>query len=372
MPNPFDAASRASAFNSANAEYIDQLYEAFKESPQSVSPEWRHYFYGFEHGAGDTEGEVGPTLPAGLNVALPDPLTGIGRLIMAYRLLGHLVADIDPLNLRKTERPPELRPEYYGLDPDALQQGVSVVSVDPVRARPAEELIAILDRVYCGSLASEHMHITASDERRWIEQRLESTHGDWAAQHSPGVRQGILRDLTAAEGLEQYLHRRYVGQKRFSLEGCDALIPLLDEVVQGGGRRGIADIVVGMAHRGRLNVLVNLLGKPPQELFAEFEGSVDLNDRTGSGVQVHVHLGVIQGVGQRAIDMEHVIPMAEYGVLCDGRRLCHRWPTEKSLAMPPAHVAAERNTSSVASAGILNGSKTTTAIFSGPYRSPMR
>jgi 2-oxoglutarate dehydrogenase E1 component len=290
MSTSFDSLSRTTALNTGNAEYIDQLYEAFKESPESVSPEWRHYFYGFEHGAAGGDAKGPAATPSGLPESLTNPLTGAGRLIMAYRLLGHLMADIDPLGLRDRERPPELRPEYYGLDQEAMQQPVSVVSIDPVAPRPAREMIEILERVYCGTLASEHMHITASDERRWIEQHLESTHGDWASQHSPEARRDILRDLTAAEGLEQYLHRRYVGQKRFSLEGGDALIPLLDEIVQGGGRRGVSDIVMGMAHRGRLNVLVNLLGKPPQELFAEFEGNMDLDPRTGSG-DVKYHQG---------------------------------------------------------------------------------
>ncbi len=287
MITPLGTLGRASGINAANAEYIDQLYEAFKASPQNVSPEWRNYFYGFEQGA---EGAApSPGGPA------QDPQLRAERLMMAYRLLGHLAADIDPLRIEARTRPPELTPDYYGLDEEMLSQRVSVVSIDPIEARPARDMIAILERVYCGTLACEHMHISASDERRWIEQRLESTHGDWAAQHQPQVRREILRDLTAAEGLERYLHRRYVGQKRFSLEGGDSLIPLLDEIVQGGGRRGVTDIVVAMAHRGRLNVLVNLLGKAPEDLFSEFEGQVDADPRSGSG-DVKYHQGFYSGI----------------------------------------------------------------------------
>jgi len=271
-----------SGINPGNAEYIDQLYEAFKESPDRVSREWQHYFYGFEHGAGDTMPSPRPPVQ--------DIHTGVDRLIMAYRLLGHTIADIDPLRLKVRERPPELTPQYYGLDEEALREPVSVVSVDTLDARPAREMVDILERVYCGSMACEHMHIAASNERRWIEQRLESTHGNWAAQHSPQVRREILADLTAAEGLEQYLHRRFLGQKRFSLEGSDSLIPLLDELVQGGGERGVTDVVLGMAHRGRLNVLVNLLGKAPGELFAEFEGHGSIDEVLGSG-DVKYHQG---------------------------------------------------------------------------------
>jgi len=273
--------------NPGNAEYIDQLYEAFKESPDLVPSEWRHYFYGFEHGSG----VAAPRLHA----PLQDAHTRVERLIMAYRLLGHTFAGTDPLQIRERQRPCELTPEYYGLDKEALRRPVSVVSIDPVNTHPAHEVIDILERVYCSTVTCEHMHISASSERRWIEQRLESTHGDWAAQHSPQVRKEILGDLTAAEGLEHYLHRRYLGQKRFSLEGSDSLIPLLDELVQGGGERGISDVVLGMAHRGRLNVLVNLLGKAPSELFAEFEGQDIIDEHLGSG-DVKYHQGFYSNI----------------------------------------------------------------------------
>jgi 2-oxoglutarate dehydrogenase E1 component len=278
---------RASGITAVNAEYIDQLYEAFRASPENVSPEWRHYFYGFEHGA---DGQM-PSL-AGTQ---QDPHSGAERLLMAYRMIGHLAADTDPLQMQERERPPELTPQYYGLDTADLEQPVSVVSIDPVNPRPLGEIVAILERVYCGTVACEHMHISASDERRWIEQRVESSHGDWAAQHTPQVRSDMLRDLTAAEGLERYLHRRYTGQKRFSLEGADALIPLLDELVQGAGARGVTDVVVGMAHRGRLNVLVNLLGKAPGELFSEFEQHGELDERIGSG-DVKYHQGFYSNI----------------------------------------------------------------------------
>jgi len=293
MPTPKESNARtlpgerrASGFSGANAEYIDQLYEVFRESPESVSAEWRSFFYGFEHGA---TGTVQPTVPQDERGGCP-PDSGIERLIQAYRLLGHLYADTDPLRLAPRERPRELVPSYYGLDSGQLRQKVTQVSIDAEHALPVDEVIDTLERVYCGTLASEHMHLTASDERRWIERRLESTRGLWADQLSGAVRTDVLRDLTAAEGLEQYLHRRYVGQKRFSLEGGDSLIPLLDEVVQRGGQLGASDIVIGMAHRGRPNVLVNLRGKAPSDLFSEFEGQGEVDARAGSG-DVKYHQG---------------------------------------------------------------------------------
>ena len=287
MTKNFRGRSRSSGMNAFNGEYIDQLYEAFKASPENVSSEWRHYFYGFEHGA-DSQ------MPSGAGLQR-DPHSAAERLIMAYRMLGHLAADIDPLQIQERERPPGLNPQYYGLDTAGLEQPVSVVSIDPVNARPLGEVVAILERVYCGTVASEHMHISATDQRRWIEQRLESVHGDWDAQHAPQTRIELLRDLTAAEGLERYLHSQFTGQKRFSLEGGDALIPLLDELVQGAGACGVTDMVLGMAHRGRLNVLVNLLGKAPGELFSEFEQHGELDARTGSG-DVKYHQGFYSNI----------------------------------------------------------------------------
>ncbi len=290
MDEPLKTRRRASGFSGANAEYIDQLYEAFRDSPQSVAAEWRSFFYGFEHGAGGTSRETQlADMPSAPDKAKA-PSSAIERLIMAYRMLGHLFADIDPLGLMERRRPKELAADYYGLDSRMLQQKVDVVSIDAEHALPVHEVLDTLERVYCGTLASEHMHLSASDERRWIERRLESTRGLWADQHSGQERIDALRDLTAAEGLEQFLHRRYVGQKRFSLEGGDSLIPALDEIVQGGGKRGVTDIVIGMAHRGRLNVLVNLLGKAPRELFSEFEGMRDADPREGSG-DVKYHQG---------------------------------------------------------------------------------
>ncbi|MEJ2575190.1 MAG: 2-oxoglutarate dehydrogenase E1 component [Gammaproteobacteria bacterium] len=288
-----DALRRSSGFSGANAEYIDQLYEAFLEDPESVAPEWRSFFYGFERGAGAPE--AAPRGAAEPRREPAEPHSAAQRLILAYRLLGHLHADVDPLRLTPRPRPKELTPAYYGLGEDALEQPVAVVSIDAGRARPIREVVEILERVYCGTVACEHLHLSASDERRWIEQRLESSHGRWAEQHTPEVRRDILRDLTAAEGLERFLHRRYVGQKRFSLEGADSLIPLLDELVQGGGRRGVTDVVLGMAHRGRLNVLVNLLGKAPGELFSEFEGADDPDGRDGSG-DVKYHQGFYSNI----------------------------------------------------------------------------
>jgi 2-oxoglutarate dehydrogenase E1 component len=282
---------KKTGLNPQNAQYIDQLYEAFKQDPDSVSTEWRHYFYGFEL-AQTTELKPGSFLASAQSISTPEVVVAAAaeRLITAYRMMGHLCAATDPLQCEQVIRPVELSPSYYGLKDEALKKTFSHVSIDPKRNIPLEKIVSILDKVYCGSLATEYMHISSTEERRWIEQRLESTHGDWQGQHSDVARRRILNDLNAAEGLEKYLHRRYIGQKRFSLEGGDSLIPLLDEVVQGGGQLGVTHVVIGMAHRGRLNVLVNLMGKSPPELFSEFEGTLNGDDSTGSG-DVKYHQG---------------------------------------------------------------------------------
>jgi 2-oxoglutarate dehydrogenase E1 component len=316
---------RETGLNVQNAEYIDQLYEAFKLDPNSVPEQWRHYFYGFEHA--QLEGGAASQPPqAGANQATSE--TQVHRvaekLILAYRQLGHLCARTDPLAVDYPEKPSELDPAYYGLDDAALETEVDHVCLDPSKPLPLRDIVQALEQVYCGSLATEYLHITDAEERRWLEHRLESTRGDWQGQLDPETRRGILGDLTAAEGLEQYLHRKYIGQKRFSLEGGDSLIPLLDEVVQGGGELGIQNIVIGMAHRGRLNVLVNLMGKSPQELFDEFEGSYQDESGGGSG-DVKYHQGFYSSIRSRGgpvhvslafnpSHLEIVCPVVEGGV----------------------------------------------------------
>ena len=282
--------------NPHTAEYIDQLYEAWKLDPQSVTSEWRHYFYGFE--AAHSEPGVSPGSlvdPAQSAVSNVDVSASAERLITAYRMMGHLCAKTDPLELHLPGKPVELDPAYYGLDDEALMTEMSHIAIDPGRDLSLAEIIGVMERVYCGSIATEYMHINDAEQRRWLEQRLESTRGDWQSQHGDVARTDILRDLTAAEGLEHYLHRRYVGQKRFSLEGGDSLIPMLDEIVQGGGQLGVNHIVIGMAHRGRLNVLVNLMGKSPQELFDEFEGHYEPDTMPGSG-DVKYHQGFYSNI----------------------------------------------------------------------------
>src|SRR5690606_9817029 len=150
------------------------------------------------------------------------------------------------------------------------------------------DILALLRKIYCGKLAAEFAHISRARERLWLRERFENCRVHW--QLSKDEQRAILRSLTRAEGIERYLNTKYVGQKRFSLEGGETLIPMLDDLIQRAGERGVQEIVIGMAHRGRLNVLVNVLGKSPQELFSEFEGAYDLSTLKGSG-DVKYHMG---------------------------------------------------------------------------------
>ncbi len=284
---------QALALDGSNAAYIEELYQQYQHDPESVSASWRAWFAGVGETAeiisGDYHHDVHGIDTAG-EVDRLRKLKGAHRLIAAYRVLGHLMADTEPLGMNERKRPRGLRLEEYGLEPGDMSQRVLVSSIDPDNSIPLGEVIRIMERVYCGTLASESFHLTSTRERRWITQKLEESRGEWRFRLNYAARRNVLQDISAAEGLEHFLHRRYVGQKRFSLEGCEALIPMLNEIVQGGGQRGVRDIVIGMAHRGRLNVLVNTLGKPPRELFAEFDGALFPDNFSGSG-DVKYHQG---------------------------------------------------------------------------------
>ncbi len=287
-------------FASAQAPYVEDQYERFLEDPGSVSPEWRDFF-----------GQVGGgKLPASRTTPAkeiagaspkPQPATGavasdvekqssVSRLIQFYANRGHLIANIDPLGLMQRPVPKVLDPAYVGLteaDLDKVFYTASRTSgVD--RQMKLSEILKQLRLIYTGRIGAEFAHVSTTEERLWLQDRFQE--GRLHHRFTNDERLNLLWQLTAAEGLERYLHTRYVGQKRFSLEGGDALIPLLDDVVQRSGTEGIEEIVIGMAHRGRLNVLVNVLGKSPSMLFSEFEGKQQADVTRGSG-DVKYHKG---------------------------------------------------------------------------------
>jgi 2-oxoglutarate dehydrogenase E1 component len=209
------------------------------------------------------------------------------QLINAYRFRGHRRADLDPLHQYERPETPELDPAFHGLTAADLDQHFNTGSLAAPDTLPLCDIIALLTRTYCGTMGLEYMHINETAEKRWIQARVEASSPETIL--SDADRRELLQRLHAAAALEGYLHTRYVGQKRFSLEGGEALVPLLDDLIQQAGRHGVEECVIGMAHRGRLNVLVNVLGKNPRELFDEFEGKAG-NGASGSG-DVKYHLG---------------------------------------------------------------------------------
>ncbi|MGH8243962.1 MAG: 2-oxoglutarate dehydrogenase E1 component, partial [Steroidobacteraceae bacterium] len=216
--------------------------------------------------------------------------SSVSRLIQFYANRGHLIADIDPLGLMQRPTPAVLDPSYVGLtdaDMDTVFHTASRTSgVD--KQMKLSEILKQLRHIYTGRIGAEFAHVSRSEERLWLQDRFQD--GRLHHRFTNDERLNLLWQLSAAEGLERYLHTRYVGQKRFSLEGGDALIPLLDDVVQKSGAAGVEEIVIGMAHRGRLNVLVNVLGKSPSMLFSEFEGKLEQDASKGSG-DVKYHKG---------------------------------------------------------------------------------
>lgn len=282
--------------NTGSAEYLEQIYYAYLQNPESVSLEWRNYFSNLNEKAQvHVEKHVAQSEEA--------KQTKINKMINAYRMFGHLHADIDPLDLREELLVPELMLSYYHLTQNDLNTVFEAGSLPGEKKRSLKQIIEDLRKIYCGTIASEFMHIPDSAERIWVQEHVEEI--CTAKALSPEIKNHILSTLSAAEGLEKYLGAKYPGAKRFSLEGTDSLLVGLDQIVQRASQKGYKEIVIGMAHRGRLNVLINLLGKTPSLLFDEFENKHDIRLESGdvkyhqgfssdietNGGLIHLHLG---------------------------------------------------------------------------------
>ncbi len=290
-----------------NAPYVEALYEQFLADPQSVEPRWRDFFLKIRP-AGERE-QIHSAIQSGIAqratrprmaAAAPAGATpgsevaakqgAVSRLVQIYANRGHLVANLDPLGLTKRERPRVLELGYFGLSESDLDTEF-LTGARPSEIAPRQKLrdiISQLEYAYCGTIGAEFAHVSNTEERLWLQDQY--LVGRLTGKLTTEEQKNILWQLSAAEGLERYLHTKYVGQKRFSLEGGDSLIPLLDCLIQRGGEQGVEECVIGMAHRGRLNVLVNVLGKSPSVLFNEFEGKYDDAHMQGSG-DVKYHKG---------------------------------------------------------------------------------
>ncbi|MEY4469795.1 MAG: 2-oxoglutarate dehydrogenase component [Pseudomonadota bacterium] len=273
-----------------NGPYVEEMYENYLANPGSVPDSWREYFDALQHvpAVDGSNAKDVPHLPvinafaerakaggtkvvmASENVEMGRKRTAVQQLIAAYRNVGQRWADLDPL--KRTERPniPDLDPAFYGFT-DADQETVFDTSNTffGKNNMSLRELLNALRETYCGTLGAEYMYTTEQAEKRWWQQKLESIRSK--PSFGSEKKKQILDRLTAAEGLERYLHTKYVGQKRFSLEGGESFIAAMDELIQQAGAQGVQEVVIGMAHRGRLNVLVNTMGKLPADLFAEFD-----------------------------------------------------------------------------------------------------
>ncbi len=292
---------QTSALYGSNAAYIEGLYESFLENPESVSETWRQHFAKLSNGRHDiAHSPVVARFAAlaqqshgrlaklqGFTEASVKKQAAVSRLINQYRSSGHLIADNNPLATHEPFMPSEFDPASYGLtelDMDTLFDPGRLDGADKLSLR---SILSILRRIYCGHLAVEYMHITDADIRGWLKNHLESD----ASAYQPGEEDKctIHEQLVAAEAIENYLHRTFVGQKRFSLEGGETLIPMLDQLIQRAAENKTKEIVIGMAHRGRLNVLVNILGKNPAQLFEEFKGgSHNLPGMSSGDVKYHM------------------------------------------------------------------------------------
>lgn len=268
----------SSWLDSGNQSYLEDQFEIYLKNPAALSDQWRDYFKNLRNNS-DSSSDVShaeikeyfrqlTSRPRSYNnpgvdsdVKLQD--VALQKLKTAYRLLGHQQSNINPLQQGPLKQIPELDPSFYGLSSSNIDGNT----------------ISDLKKIYCGTIATEYLHITDAAERQWVQDNVENTVLNLSLDKAKKLQ--ILDLVIAAEGLEKYLGSKYPGAKRYGLEGCDSLIVSLDEVISSGGNQGLQEIVIAMAHRGRLNVLVNLLGKMPSEIFDQFEEKNNIRVESG-------------------------------------------------------------------------------------------
>jgi 2-oxoglutarate dehydrogenase E1 component len=332
--SPNDQFHASSFMQGHNAEYLEQMYARYATDPNAVDEAWQHFFKAM----GDDEVSVKreaegpswartdwPPMPGDdLHGALtgewaPEEVKEAGKkikakaaeqavevtdeqvkravldsiralmIIRAYRIRGHLAADLDPLGMREATPHPELDPKSYGFSEADMDRPIFIDNVLGLQVASMREILAIIKRTYCGTFALQYMHISNPEEAGWLKERIEGF-GKEVAFTREG-RKAILNKMVEAEGFEKFLHVKYMGTKRFGLDGGEALIPAMEQIIKRGGNLGLQDIVIGMPHRGRLNILANVMGKPYRAIFNEFQGgSFKPEDVDGSG-DVKYHLG---------------------------------------------------------------------------------
>ena len=306
----------------ANAGFIAELYTRFLEDPRSVDESWRRFFSEMNDDVatllteargpswakrerailGNGAAPAAGTEEEALRRATTDSIRAL-QLIRAYRVRGHLEADLDPLGLEKRGPYPELDYRSHGFTESDLDREIFIANLFGRERASLREIIAILRETYCGRIGVEYMHIQSPAERAWIQEKFEKRQNRQVL--SAGIRKEILRTLTEAETFERFLDRRYTGTKRFGIEGAESLMPALEAILYRGSELGIREFVLGMPHRGRLNVLANFVGKPFAAIFSEFQGNSTNPEHVHGSGDVKYHLGTSgdREVGGRTIHL---------------------------------------------------------------------
>jgi 2-oxoglutarate dehydrogenase E1 component len=331
--SPNDVFHASSFLQGHNAEYIEQLYARYADNPNAVDESWRDFFASLGDTAADAKAEAAgaswtrhdwPPVPnddltaaldgqwpadakaagdkikakaaaAGASIsedqvrlAVLDSIRAL-MIIRAYRIRGHLIADLDPLGMRDNIPHPELDPKSYGFTAADMDRPIFIDNVLGLEVATMNEIMAIVQRTYCGTFALQYMHISDPEQAGWLKERIEGFGKE--ITFTQNGRKAILNKLVEAEGFEKFLHVKYMGTKRFGLDGGESLIPAMEQIIKRGGALGVKEIVVGMPHRGRLSVLANVMSKPYRAIFNEFQGgSFKPEDVDGSG-DVKYHLG---------------------------------------------------------------------------------
>ncbi len=293
-----------------NADYLSHLYSLYLSSPEKVDSSWKSFFEDLGEDESSLLKEIGgaswtpeenrkdvtSAIAGGRTAASPqedsrsaalDSLRAL-MLIRSYRFRGHMIANLDPLGLMEHERQPELDPSHFGFVGDDFGRPIFINGALGLETATLGEILSALQEVYCSSIGVEYMHIADLEERKWIQARIENTRN--RTDFTINGKRAILQRITAAEVFENFLHKKYPGTKRFGIDGGEVLIPAIEQIMKRGGQLGLKEIVIGMSHRGRLNVLTNVMGKPFTAVFAEFQGQDNPEAVQGSG-DVKYHLG---------------------------------------------------------------------------------
>ena len=292
--HPSDPNNRNSDFlNGGNIAYLESLFQEMSQqgSENSLSDEqqnWKAVFSSLSDAKADSPGSEGDISQSWVE-EYARKQASVSKLIMAYRSLGHLLANVDPIGVMPRGDTAEIQLERYKLSEQDLDTEFDIGDLANGGRMTLRNILELLEDVYCRSIGYEIRYLNSLEKRAWLLAQVEIE--SKGSSYSDDLRVEVLKRLTAAEGLEKYLHTKYVGQKRFSLEGGDSLIPMLSDLIQQFGANGVKEVVIGMAHRGRLNVLVNILGKAPSELFSEFEGEYETEDADTKTGDVKYHQG---------------------------------------------------------------------------------